>query len=253
MVGGKGYALGLLKRWGFSVPETRIITTQVHSAYLKTIGPVLRQAQSQVSNEDLIQTGVNTLCLHEPNLVDDAHQLGKSIAVRSSAVCEDGKMSSWAGVFDSFLDVDPKEVYKHIVLVWLSSVSSRVVAYSLDSEQFVPMAVLVQPMISSHVAGTCFSADPVTGDRGVAVIEVVAGNSEKLLSGKAVPSRFEVRSGTLEVCQVSFGCHVNEEIVARVAVLGFEIQQRFGYPVDVEWAASDGQVWILQARPITTL
>src|SRR5690606_24867926 len=105
-------------------------------------------------------------------------------AVRSSAVEEDSEGHSFAGQLSSFLDVPAAEVAVRVVDVWRSAYSPSVYAYrrerGLAGSPQLP-AVLIQPMIPAQAAGVAFSADPVSGRRGVAVVAAVRGLADSLV------------------------------------------------------------------------
>jgi pyruvate,water dikinase len=110
------------------------------------------------------------------------------VAVRSSASDEDGAEHSFAGQLESHLFVSCERIAEKIAAVWRSGFSERIIAYRQQHGlPFVPRApaVLVQRMIHSDAAGVAFSADPVSGRRGVAVVSAVFGLGTALVSGEA--------------------------------------------------------------------
>lgn len=172
-------------------------------------------------------------CEHEA--LDAFRALGSPlVAVRSSAASEDGRTASWAGQFETFLGVDGAGLLDAIARCRASGGGKRAAAYGGGAPQRV--AVVVQAMVPADAAGVAFSVDPVSGARRV-VIEAVRGLGDALVSGRVHPDPDAI------------GVAQTEEIVETVR----RIESCFGYPVDVEWAIADGVLYVLQARPITTL
>ncbi|MDQ4021753.1 MAG: PEP-utilizing enzyme [Actinomycetota bacterium] len=178
-----------------------------------------------------------------------------SVAVRSSGIAEDLPHASYAGLYTTVLNVRGEESLREAVSrCWTSARTPQVIAYT--GEVAVPdLAVLVQPMVDAVAAGVAFTADPVTGDRGVVVIDAVRGLGEQLVSGAVTPDRWEVRTearrlhtapGTTSVIDAATAC--------AIATLARRTEERLGGPQDMEWALSgDGTLVVLQARPVTTL
>ncbi|MBT8156105.1 YidC/Oxa1 family membrane protein insertase [Epibacterium ulvae] len=183
---------------------------------------------------------------------DLAAQIWKSVgerpcAVRSSASNEDGAEQSFAGVFDSVLDVTGDTMRDALTHVHHSFTSDRSKSYGDEGDSGVAN-VLVQEMVDAELAGVLFTQDPTAP--GMIMLEWVKGNGEALVSGRVTP----------EVAR--FGRYTGQEIAETTAdtpdfapllELGRKIEALFGAPQDVEWAYQDGQFRILQSRDITTL
>lgn len=128
------------------------------------------------------------------------------------------------------------------------------IAYA--SEVAAPgLAVLVQPMVDAVAAGVAFTADPVTGDRGVVVIDAVRGLGEQLVSGAVTPDRWAVRAEARRLPSAPGRTPAIDATTAcAIAALARRTEQLLGVPQDVEWALSgDGALVVLQARPVSTL
>ncbi|MFN0085423.1 MAG: PEP/pyruvate-binding domain-containing protein [Blastocatellia bacterium] len=208
---------------------------------------------------------------------------GERVAVRSSAVDEDGAEHSFAGQLESFLFVAAEDVPRQVAAVWRSGFSDRILAYrrenGLDPEPRPP-AVLVQRMVNADVAGVAFSADPVSGRRGMAVVSAVYGLGDTLVSGesdadtwqvdrggvirdrriaaKRIAHRFDPRSAEgmavvpVDAAEAERPSLTDEQIRA-VAELARQTARHFKRPQDIEWAIEGGRLYLLQSRPITTL
>jgi pyruvate,water dikinase len=204
------------------------------------------------------------------------------VAVRSSAVEEDGATVSFAGMHETYLNVVGTEaVLQAIVRCWESANSPRALEYRRQqglSLENVPLAVLIQQLIVSDVSIVVFSANPVTLDRAEVMINASWGLGESLVSGTVTPDTFVVRKSDLEVTSqniadkgrmtvaVSGGTRevdvphflrseacLRDEQVIEVAQLALSLEATMGYPVDIECAYAGGKLYLLQCRPITTL
>jgi len=178
---------------------------------------------------------------------------GSLFAVRSSATMEDGAGHSFAGQFETFLEVPPGEVAARIADVRASSRREAVLTYCRERglPEPEPPTVLVQRMIQPRCAGVAFSADPVSGQRSVAVVSAVAGTGEKLVSGEVDGENWRIGSS---IPLPASGGLLGESEARRIAGLARKCEQHFGRPQDIEWAIDpEGKLWLLQSRPITTL
>src|SRR5262249_15585462 len=141
-----------------------------------------------------------------------------------------------------------------------SGFSDRILAYRREhglSSAPRPPGVLVQRMIEPQAAGVAFSADPVSGRRGVAVVSAVRGLGDALVSRHADADTWTVdRRGSIldrKLTAGSTGPILSDEQVLTVATLGRTAARHFGRPQDIEWAMDAAGVWLLQSRPITSL
>lgn len=184
---------------------------------------------------------------------------GELVAVRSSAVEEDGATLSFAGQLESYLFVPPEQVGDRIVQVWKSATSDRLLAYRREhglTEPPPPPAVLVQRMVSAELAGVAFSANPITHQRGVAVVSAVRGVGETLVSGESDADTWTVnRDGEILSAQLQDPANpvLTLAQVRDIAQLARRAERHFACPQDIEWAIAQGRLYLLQSRPITTL
>ncbi|XP_065827381.1 rifampicin phosphotransferase-like isoform X2 [Oscarella lobularis] len=181
------------------------------------------------------------------------------VAVRSSAVGEDGGTSSAAGQMKTFLNVrGANDVMRCVVDCWASLFSHQAVQYRRQHGWPIvtPMAVVVQRMARAHTAGVLFTADPITGNPKSIVINAARGLGEAVVSGECDPDeiKLERRSATgVSIVSDSNDCCLSSRQITALAHLGLEIENAFGFAVDVEWAECGGSFYVLQARPITAL
>jgi hypothetical protein len=209
----------------------------------------------------------------------------RRVAVRSSGSQEDGLNASFAGQFESYLNVQGEaELLEQVKQCWVSSWRTHCLQYHWDrcgANTFAGIAVLVQEMIPARKAGVLFSANPISGNAQEMVIEASWGLGEAIVGGIVKPDRFVVDSEskkilkqTIQEKQVMFvldrrrgaftrqvpvpqqkqsaPCLTQREIQALVDA-GRKIHTRFGRPQDIEWAIHKSHLYVLQARPITTL
>lgn len=208
LVGGKAHALGVMMEAGYPVPDGIVVT----------IG---------CEPDDL-------------ELEEATRRLGPGpFAVRSSGVGEDGSETSLAGVYESFLDVEPANVPQAV----------RKCRQSSDGQ---PLAVIVQHMITPTAAGVAFSADPVTGNRSTAVISAVPGLADRLVGGKVEGDEWEVAGRRAKPRRRPTNA-INARTARRIARVSRDLAEHFGTPQDVEWAWDGERLWVVQSRPITGL
>jgi phosphoenolpyruvate synthase/pyruvate phosphate dikinase len=182
------------------------------------------------------------------------------VAVRSSAIGEDGAGYSFAGQYDTYLNVSSlAEVMLAISKVRESARNTRVQSYQEGFDlPSTGIGVVVQKMVRPVASGVMFTAEPVEGDTSQIVIEAVRGLGDKLVSGHASPDYWLFDKQTELVVENT--C-IDQPVLTRqqlsdLVVVGKKIEQSFGRPQDIEWAIDESrsnQLYVLQTRPITTL
>src|SRR5215212_7665543 len=205
------------------------------------------------------------------------------VAVRSSATAEDLPGASFAGQQDTYLNVVGAEsVLDAVRRCWASLWTDRAVSYRATNgidPRGVRLAVVVQRMIDATVAGVLFTANPVTGRRHQAVIDANPGLGEAVVSGMVNPDHFVANIATGEIVERRLGdkrvavvagagggterveraadeqgASLSDGQILALATLGARVEEHYGTPQDTEWAIDgNGGIWLLQARPITTL
>ncbi len=202
-------------------------------------------------------------------------------AVRSSATAEDSPTASFAGQQDTYLNVvGAAAILRHVSRCWASLFTERAVTYRLRNgfdQRKVNMAVVVQQMVFPQAAGVLFTAHPVTSNRKVVFVEASFGLAEALVSGLVNADVYEVRDSEVVAKTIAtkrFVVHaspaggtqqqaieperhdqpvLSDAQVVQLAQLGRRIEAHFGCPQDIEWCLAEGDFWIVQSRPITTL
>ena len=178
---------------------------------------------------------------------------GVALAVRSSAIDEDGAQTSFAGIYDSMLDVRGlSAVEQAIKKVRESARSPRALAYRQDGKP-AAMAVVVQRLVRADAAGVMFTADPVTGDRDARVVTAVRGLGEALVSGEQGGEEWLVQKGRPIRRRSLAEPVLTAEQVSDLVAIGELVAAHFGGPQDIEWVLESGRIALVQARPITAL
>lgn len=283
--GGKGSSLARMAALGLPVPPGFVVPADALTDALPDGGAQLRalaQAQDAAGAQALIRNVDLDPALRDAVLSAYA-ALGPGdvpVAVRSSACAEDSEAASFAGQQETFLHVrGGEQVRARIRDCWASFFSERALFYrsqkgSLDD---LGMAVVVQRMVHADVAGVLFTCDPVRKRRDRMVVEAVIGLGEAAVSGAVTPDHYIIkRDGRVRKANVHQQPYaivadqgggvverplqpeeggvrkVGDELLARLARLGDDLEQRVGVPQDIEWAVQDGELYVLQARPVTT-
>jgi pyruvate,water dikinase len=224
----------------------------------------------------------------ESTVASAYHELGERcgqpdprVAVRSSAVDEDGPTASFAGQHKTLLNVEGLEAV-------LEGVRECVASFFADSvreyrrQHGLPdaptrSAVLVQQLVLSDVSAVLFSLNPITGNRGEIIVNTSWGLGESVVGGTVTPDTFIVQRSDLSVraqlaekrrmtVAVPGGSRevdvprrmrrlpsADDEQIAQMARLGLDLERRMGWPVDLELAWAGGVLYLLQCRPVTAL
>jgi pyruvate,water dikinase len=295
--GGKGANLGELTRAGLPVPPGFVVTADAYLAAMQ--GADVRQELLDLAGSADLDDPAALAAVSE-RLHDLVHKVGVPdalreeilgayerigggrVAVRSSATSEDTADASFAGMNQTFTNVDGgDDLLRRVVDCWASLYGARVVAYrkarGIVDEPAI--AVVVQKMVASDRSGVMFTVDPTTMDSGRLVIEAALGLGEVVVGGEVEPDTYVVAKERLQLEQVRVGVQthavfsdpergdrrvelsresgerrvLSDADVAEIAALGTRIEQHYGAPQDIEWAFADGQLFVLQSRPITTL
>ena len=296
-IGGKGYALAVLTQQGFPIPDTVLITTEAYHQYLQQSG-LRERIQLELHRKDLVDmrweevwdctARIRSLFLKKP-LPDQLEQvLGdtlrrrfaqRPVAVRSSAPEEDDKQASFAGLHESFINVQGIDaILQHIRLVWASLWSDAALLYRQEiglTIEHSAMGVVVQAAVCGQCSGVAFTRNPT--DESQAVVEAVHGFNEGLVDGSVEPDRWTIdrksrellshrpveRRQWVTVQQRGIAlAPIPEKLasrppllpaqVAAVFALACRAEAFFGTPQDVEWTFQNSRLILLQSRPITT-
>lgn len=230
--GGKGGMLARMFQEGYPVPEGFVI---LPSAF-----------EGEKLNENAWKEILSLL-----NAIKKNNE-GALFAVRSSALSEDSAQASFAGEFETVLDAGTdKEIQEAIYEVFRSRKSERVKAYSSVQgiEEAHQIAVVVQLMVPSEISGVLFTADPISGSFANMIGNYVHGLGEQLVSGEANAYDFKISrpKGKYD------GPDEFKKYSVKLYQYAVKLEEELGSPQDIEWSVAKGKLYILQARPITTL
>jgi rifampicin phosphotransferase len=241
VVGTKAANLARLTALGLRVPEGFVITTAACDRILATAGHA-GGARAGVGIPQDVWAAVRS---HLDELGDGA------VAVRSSGTAEDLSAASYAGQYETVLGVEGPEAAADAIGRCLASASSGQVRAYQASAARPPMAVLVQRLVDADAAGVAFTANPVSGDAEV-LVSAVKGLGDRLVSGQATPDEWVVGGHAVSCLRSAEGA-LDQDQVVEIAALAKRVEQVFGAPQDIEWAIAGGELFLLQARPITAL
>lgn len=297
LVGGKAWRLARLAQQGFKTPPWLCITTRAYETYLDTTGlrermalEIHRKAFEAMRWEELwdCATRIRNLFLATPLPADLYTELehalevaigDRAAVVRSSAIDEDTRQASFAGLHDSFVNIRGTDaIVRHVRLVWASLWSDAALLYrheiGLDVSESA-MAVLIQALVIGQSSGVAFTVDPTSEQQ--AVIEAVHGLNQGLVDGTIEPDRWTIRRQRAQIIahkpaerkaymmprgegieQVSLPAALagkvplSDDQVLEVYREARNVEKLGNQPQDVEWTLSEAGVTLLQARPITT-
>jgi pyruvate,water dikinase len=297
--GGKGASLSRLKAAGLPVPRGFVVCAAAFSTFLNQNGggnlvlecltcldiyndAELELTSSRIRDFILLQPLSNALTKD----IEEAYRgFGEEslVAVRSSAIGEDGEAASFAGQQETFLNIRGADnVTRCVKECWASFFTPRALFYRAQKGELTAtlMAVVVQEMVFAEKSGVMFTVDPVQNRRDHIVVEAVFGLGEGVVSGLITPDQYVLdrASGSLVrefialqptavVCDAIHGGtrHIqlsteegsarvlNDRQVSGLRDMGLKVEAFFGSPQDVEWCICGDELLLLQSRPITTL
>lgn len=302
-LGGKGANLGEMTAAGLPVPPGFVLSIDAYrqfyesnnlgpkvAAELKGLDPdnpaeldrhasALRQMILSGVVPDSLRTAVESAY---DNLLKDQTQPVR-VAVRSSATAEDTAQFSFAGMFESFLNVSGKSaLIESLKACWASTFGARVLFYRIKQglPTEMPVAVIVQRMVNSDKSGVIFTSDPATRDPSRIVIEAAWGLGESVVQGAVTPDRHVLDKQSLapiitEIAQKEFLLRWDDAAESTIRVdltgdsrakapvltaaeteklgtLARRAEEHYGVPQDLEFAIEGANVYLTQSRPITT-
>lgn len=284
--GGKGANLGELVRAGFRVPRGFVVTTAAYEAVVERGGPAVSKVDFDLAEGSAIRQAV-----WEAGMPDEVSSAvlaayralgGGAVAVRSSATAEDLADAAFAGQQDTFVNVTGEQAVLEAVRgCWTSLWTDRAIAYRQRhgvGHRDVRIAVVVQRMVPAEIAGVLFTSNPVTGNPRELVLDASPGLGESVVSGLVTPEHVvidkrwrrvvsrhagrqevvirPVQGGGTERVTGGPGRELSRRELSRrelrhLARTAVAVERHFGRPQDIEWALADGQLHVLQTRPVT--
>lgn len=295
IVGGKAKNLNKLIEAGFLVPEGFVVTSKGYQYFIESceLKDKIKQVELLEKTSDLqllyksIQNTIRQSKIPSDlakAIVTNYNNLNsRSVAVRSSGASEDSGNSSFAGQFETYLNItNEQELLKSILQCWASFWSERALTYrssqeiSFDSEG---IAIVVQTMVKSQISGVIFTQNPVTENRHELLIESSFGLGEAIVSGKTMTDAFVVDSQEKAILERTINyklnmCVFDSELgirdikvpkekrsiksltdaqVIELANLGLKVRELYQSEQDIEWGFDGEKIHLLQSRPITTV
>ena len=302
LVGGKGANLGELVAAELPVPEAFCVTTSAYVAFIEASGlqqPILAELEGcdYEDVEDLGRRGarIRELIIAAPMPraieagirgayaeLETRFGAALPVSVRSSATAEDLPGTSFAGQQDTYLHVSGVDaVLDYIKRCWASLWTDRAISYRQRQgfrHEDVLLAVVVQEMFPSEVAGVMFTANPVTSNPDELFINSSWGLGEAIVSGQVNPDQYIVAKGDLAFREKRIhdkkimtvrresgqGSHeaevpedrrhvetLSDDQIRELAKIGLRIEAHYGFPQDIEWGIAGGRFAVLQSREIT--
>jgi phosphohistidine swiveling domain-containing protein len=300
VVGGKALSLGALVAAGFPVPGGFALTTHAFRKFLQSAGlgaaldEVCRRSLGEATSSDedwLASVRASVVASPLPEEIVEslrqacvrAFEPDTSLAVRSSGTQEDLEGASFAGQYETFLNVRGEAaLHAAIKKCWASLWQDRVMDYLRrhgGARGGSAMGVAIQGLVDADVSGVLFTVNPVSGREEESVVEAVFGLGESLVSGRVNADRYvldtaqgtvkersiahqamkivsapegntrEIRLGEAEGGQPTLSLRQ----LAELAEMGANIAEHYGRPMDVEWVHRAGKLYVVQARPITRI
>ena len=299
-VGGKGASLGRMVGAGFPVPSGFVVTTTAYAGFIRAndLEEKIVKILEDLNYDDLDQlenaTAKIRKSITEGRIPQDpAGQILKAyealgdrpyVAVRSSGTAEDLEGASFAGQYDTYLDVRGGDALLDAVQrCWASMWTARVTAYR-QSKGFghrdIGIAVVVQMMVNPDVAGVMFTGNPMNARADEIVLNASWGLGEAVVSGSVTPDEYVVSRDTLQVKGRTLGSKelrvvrdkaagkgtiresvpetlraaytLSDKQAGELAEMGRRVTAFYeGLPQDIEWALADGVFFLLQSRPVT--
>ncbi|MCP1222932.1 PEP/pyruvate-binding domain-containing protein [Sebaldella sp. S0638] len=278
--GGKIKGLFELEEYGFTVPEWFGVSPEIFYDNIEEDITSFSDKSEIIKLTDKFQFGENSI-----QILDAAEKLGAAeyYAVRSSARAEDSEKFSFAGQLESFLYVKKEDIEIYIKKVWKSMFADHIYEYgknnNIDIKYELPF-VIVQKMINSESAGVAFSKNPVNGNNE-AVISAVYGLGSSLVNGEISGDTYIVSLENNEILSKQInekeimrvldnkngsgiinvetdidkrnGQVLNDDYIKKIALIVKKAEEKSGSPRDIEWGIENGEIYILQSRPVTTL
>jgi pyruvate,water dikinase len=299
-VGGKGANLGVLTRASIPVPPGFCVTTAAFEQFiagLQNPAPLFARLEALDGNDvaearlvaESMRSALEALPLPEKvaNAIVAAWKtLGVEhpLAVRSSATAEDLPGASFAGQQDTYLNVlGEQALLDSVRRCFVSLFTDRAVLYRARNRfdhRAVKLAVVVQRLVDPQVAGILFTADPVSGHRGIVSIDAGFGLGEALVSGLIRADLYRVDRKQRAILEATAGDKafairsvpgggtrqeplpepmrrqraLDDAQVLALTAIGEQVEAHYrGVPQDIEWCIADGKIYVVQARPITSL
>ena len=264
--GNKAAFLSLMKYSGFNVPSGIVLGSDIFSRTISLsdnkskVDTLLKELSKDNAKEisDKVAEYYSSLSLPDEIKMEIGEKIDceKKYAVRSSGIKEDLQGFSFAGQYDTFINVSGIEgISSAVIKCYLSAYSQTVLSYLATngiSAEEIGMAVIIQEMVDSDISGVAFTVNPTSGCDKEIFIEAAEGQGENLVSGKVSAEGYSYNWWNKEIT-LSSGALLSDDKVKEISGTALRIQEFFGYPCDIEFAYENEALYILQARAITRI
>lgn len=232
LVGGKGLHLQKLTRWGAEVPEFFVLTTHCYRQFT---------SRREISSE--LDSKFKEFFSHHP-----------VIALRSSMIAEDQQDSSFAGLFETKLDVNASNWKEALLHIYRTVISARVQEYverknlSIDLQ----MAVVAQAQVNVEKSGVLFTRSPVAPTSAMA-IDAAFGMGEGVVSGHSQVDHYQLTRRGEIILQLKNNplSVLDAREIEELIKTSLHLESEIGLPSDIEWGFKESKLYIFQIRPIT--
>lgn len=266
-IGNKAKFLIEMKSNGFNVPNGIVLDSDTYTEIIKSnkIDNKIDEYISNLNNNNLQDTSKKIIQLFDNVKIEESIKneiienidLNKKYAVRSSGTKEDLDNFSFAGQYETFLNIQGiDDIEKSIISCYKSMFTEILLKYLLNNNielSNLKMSVIIQEMVESDYSGICFTVNPITGEDKIMLIEVAEGLGENIVSGKVAPEQYYYNWYDEKAEIDEKNIILTSEQLAKFAKEFLKIQIHFGYPCDIEFAIKNEDLYILQARKITSI
>jgi phosphohistidine swiveling domain-containing protein len=272
--GEKGLRLQELKHLGFNVPDGILLSVEFLQRLIKSTGmwPDIKKVTHNESEGDryLDTLVLDLLKTQTPDrefkdILDQAlgstetHAPSIFYAVRSAALGEDDSQTSFAGQYSTVLNVRYQDIWAAVFECYASWWTDRSVSYRRINNRFFSepqISIIIQHQLNPSFSGVLFTRHPVKASN-MTVIEAIAGIGEELVSGRAMPTRWEINPLTKDI--VSFepvptesASEIKKEHLDSLVETGQKAEKAFGQGLDIEWCIENNTLYLVQVRPISS-
>lgn len=258
--GGKANSLSTLFKNGFNVPRGFVIP----SSEIENVFVSFTQNEDMPSEEKRVF--METCIEHFTPLIENCWSITKeffsetpNVAVRSSMNLKDGSLFSCSGQFSTVLNVNDFDGFTTAILECIKSAYNQVALLHCSNNEIDPNLIrvnlVIQEMVLPDHAGVCYTNNPLTGNEKEMMIESIDGLGENLVRGTATPSSYKVNwydDVIVQLNQIDISS-LKISSINLIVETALAIQTLYGFPVDIEWALKDDELFILQARPMTAI
>ena len=265
-VGNKAKFLMEMKANGFQVPDGFVIDSDTYLKEIKNnkLDDEINLLLKKLNTDNISEISKEIISLFDSfnfskttiEEVENRLKNNKLYAVRSSGTKEDLEEYSFAGQYNTFLNVKKRSVLRKVIECYQSMFSEVILSYLVNNNiptENLAMSVVIQEMVPSTHSGICFTVDPVTGNDKTMLIEVGEGLGENIVSGQNKPEQYYYNWYEDKVEINETNKYISESLLKKMGKEFSKIMEYFGYPCDIEFALVNNELYILQARKITKI